>query len=71
MEKMTYYKKNKGDTVWWVRVHDTDGMFLVSFDGENTLNLFADYPQNFTKEQKEIFDKENPFWADFLKDYCE
>jgi len=30
------------------------------------LFLFEDYPKKFTKEEKELFDKENPFWADFF-----
>lgn len=31
-------------------------------------NMFADYPKALTPEQKQIFDKENPEWADFFKD---
>ena len=30
--------------------------------------MFADYPKALTPEQKQIFDKENPEWADFFKD---
>ena len=30
--------------------------------------MFADYPHALTKEQKEIFDAENPYWKGFFKD---
>lgn len=63
---MTRRKPN--DKVLWV--HDTEqyGNHLISFDGVKVFNLFIDYPHNLTKEQKELFDKENPFWAEFLSD---
>ncbi|MDP9832077.1 DUF7675 family protein [Trueperella abortisuis] len=44
------------------------GVHLVTFDRETVLNLFTDYPHNFTAEQLEIFKKERPFWADFFGD---
>jgi hypothetical protein len=47
---------------------DTVGQHLFSFDKQTVFNLFADYPHNLTIEQREIFDKENPYWADFFKD---
>lgn len=31
-------------------------------------NLFADYPYCLSKEHINLFDKENPFWADFFKE---
>ena len=63
-----YYNKNKHDTIWWIDDLDTVGEHLFSFDKVKNFNLFADYPYSLTKEQKEIFDKENPFWKDFFKD---
>ena len=63
-----FYKENEADQVWWVDTSDRDGEFLFSFDEKKVFNLFADYPHNLTPEQKEIFDKENPYWKDFFKD---
>ena len=63
-----FYKENEADQVWWVDTSDRDGEFLFSFDKKKVFNLFADYPHNLTPEQKEIFDRENPFWADYFKD---
>ena len=63
-----FYKENPSDLVWWVDTSDRDGEFLFSFDKKKVFNLFADYPHNLTPEQKEIFDRENPFWADYFKD---
>ena len=62
-----FYKNKETDTIWWVESLDTVGEFLFSFDKKKIFNLFADYPQNLTKEQKELFDKENPNWRDFFK----
>ncbi|WP_338998583.1 hypothetical protein LC560_10435 [Fusobacterium animalis] len=61
-----FYKKNKNDKIWWIDNIDTIGEFLFSFDKKTIFNLFADYPHNLTAEQKEIFDKENPYWKDFF-----
>lgn len=69
--KSDFYKENENDTIWWVNDLDTKGEFLFSFDKKKIYNLFADYPYNLTKEEKEIFDKENPYWAEFFKDRCE
>ncbi len=62
-----FYKNKETDTIWWVESLDTVGEFLFSFDKKKIFNLFADYPQNLTKKQKEVFDKENPNWRDFFK----
>lgn len=63
-----FYKQNKGDKIWWIDNLDTIGEILFSFDKKKIFNLYADYPQNLTAEQKALFDKENPYWADFFSD---
>ena len=65
-----WYKQEETDIIWWQDTPDRVGEFLFSFDKKKTYNLFADYPYNLTKEEKEIFDKENPYWAEFFKDRC-
>lgn len=66
--KSDFYKENKNDTIWWVNDLGTKGEFLFSFDKKKIYNLFADYPHNLSKEEKEIFDRENPYWAEFFSD---
>lgn len=68
MEEKYFYKKNDNDLVWWVNNRDKIGEMLFSFDKKKIYNLFKDYPYNLTKEEKEIFDKENPYWVEFFKD---
>lgn len=63
-----FYKEKPSDLIWWVDTSDKDGVFLFSFDKVKVYNLFTDYPHKLTPEQKAIFDKENPYWADFFKD---
>ena len=61
-----FYKERESDRVYWVDMKDKIGLLQVSFDKKNILNLWTDYPSKFTKEQKEIFDKEQPFWAGYF-----
>lgn len=61
-----FYKKNEKDKIWWIENLDSRGELLISFDKKKIFNLFEDYPNNLTKEQIEIFDKENPYWRDFF-----
>lgn len=66
--KNNWYKENESDKIWWLdNGEEVKGEFVFSFDKKESFNLFADYPHKLTKEQKEIFDKENPFWADYFK----
>ena len=63
-----FYKENPNDKVWWTYKIGFRGEILFSFDKKKVYNLFEDYPQNLTKEEKEIFDKENPFWVKFFNE---
>ncbi len=67
-KEMGFYKKNENDTIWWIENPDTIGEHLFSFDKKKIYNLFKDYPYNLTVQEVEIFDKENPYWANFFKD---
>lgn len=35
---------------------------------QHEYNLFQDYPYKLTKEEKALFDQENPHWRDFFAD---
>ena len=64
-----FYKEHRSNKIWWVEDFIPKfGVFEFTFDKKKIYNLFADYPHNLTKEEKEIFDNENPFWANFFKD---
>lgn len=63
-----FYKKKSSDKIWWKDIGDRFGDFIFSFDKRTEYNLFSDYPNKLTPKQKEVFDKENPQWADFFKD---
>ena len=63
-----FYKNKETDKIYWVYNLDRVGERLFTFDKKIIFNLFADYPHKLSKEQKQIFDKENPEWADFFKD---
>lgn len=66
--KGQWFKKHEADETWWLDNTGVVGEWIFSFDKVNEFNMFRDYPYKLTKEQKEIFDKENPYWADFFKD---
>ena len=69
MQNDRWYKNEPTDKIWWLDNADEKvGEWIFSFDKKTTFNMFADYPHKLTSEQKEIFDKENPYWADFFKD---
>lgn len=69
MKNNKFYKNKETDKIWWVDNSDEMvGVWLFSFDKKKIFNMFADYPHNLTKEQKKIFDEENPYWKNFFKD---
>ena len=65
---ITFYKHDKNDKIWWVEDPEDrkDDNFRFSFDQKKIFHVFGDYPKKLSKEQKEIFDKECPFWAEFF-----
>lgn len=63
----SWYKNETTDVIWW-KDTDAKGEWIFSFDKEKEFNMFADYPHKLTPEQKKIFDKENPYWANFFED---
>lgn len=70
-EEQFFYKKKPTDTVWRyddVAANGKRGRLLFSFDKKHVFNMWTDYPSKLTKEQKEAFDKDYPYWADFFKE---
>jgi len=64
-----FIKNNQTDEIWWLdNENETKGEWVFTFDQKKLFNLFADYPDALTPEQKEIFDRENPFWKEFFED---
>lgn len=67
MQNDRWYKEDPGNKIWWLDNGDeVTGEFVFSFDKKKQFNLFADYPHNLTQEQREIFDKENPYWVTYF-----
>lgn len=60
------YKNKESDRITWIENTDNIGEHLFTFDGKKIFNIFADYPHNLSAEEKAIFDKENPEWANFF-----
>lgn len=67
MKDNDFYKENSTDKIWWKK-SDEVGVWEFSFDKRKIYNMFRDYPHNMTKKEVALFDRENPFWADFFKD---
>lgn len=63
-----FIKNDKKDVIFWIDNVENKGEFLFTFDKKKIYNMFADYPHNLTADEREIFDKENPYWRDFFSD---
>lgn len=61
------YKHEETDKIWWVDNVDYMGEYMFTFDKKTVYHLFGDYPDKLTKEQRELFDKENPYWVEFFE----
>lgn len=68
---MSDFTKNEDtDKIWWALDVTQLGVGpYFTFDKKKIYELNEDYPNNLTKEEKEIFDKENPDYAEFYRDY--
>lgn len=60
-----FYKKKWTDKIWWVRNPHVKGPKYFTFDKKKIYSYWQDYPFILTAREKEIFDKENPYWAEF------
>ena len=63
-----FFKNKRSDKIWWLDTSDKIGEWVFTFDKKTLFNMFADYPYKLTPEEKAIFDKENPYWAEFFAD---
>lgn len=64
-----------GEHIWRVVRLDANnkpvneyGPIRITFDKKHVYNLWQDYPWRFSPEEREIFAREMPYWADFFKD---
>lgn len=63
------FKNSPKDKIWWLdNGVEVKGEWIFTFDKKTFFNMFEDYPAKLSKEQKDIFDKENPYWADFFRE---
>lgn len=65
-KKYPLYKNEPTDKIWWVDYYDRVGFWVFTFDKKEYFDMWSDYPYKLTPEEIEIFDKENPYWADFF-----
>lgn len=62
-----WYKNEETDLIWW-KYTDQIGEWIFSFDKKKEFNMYEDYPTKLSMEQRKLFDKENPHWAEYFRD---
>lgn len=62
----SWAKENKKDKIWWWDDDETVGEIKFTFDKKKVFYLYRDYSK-LNADQKYIFDKENPYWAEFFR----
>lgn len=67
-QKPRFFKNKRSDRIWWLDTSEKVGEWIFTFDKKTLFNMFADYPYKLTPEEKAVFDKENPYWAEFFAD---
>lgn len=65
-EYSDFYKNDPKSRVFWIDHIDVIGEFLFSFDRKKVYNLFSDYPQALSPDEKDLFDHDQPYWANFF-----
>ena len=63
-KEFEFYKHHDDDKVMFVTQPDVEGRIEFTFDKETVYNFFADYPEKLTRSQRELFDKEQPFYKE-------
>jgi len=63
-----FRKNHRTDKIWWVEHQNEIGLWEFSFDKLKIFNMYRDYPHELSPEEKELFDKENPYWKEYFKD---
>ncbi|MBO7495285.1 MAG: hypothetical protein J6T98_01925 [Salinivirgaceae bacterium] len=53
--------------MWWAKITNSIGTPAITFDKKKIYFVYSDYPYKLTKEEVEIFDRENPYWANFFR----
>ena len=63
-----FYKHKISQRVWNVDLAEQiTGPVLFTFDRKKIYNWWSDYPQKLKPKEIEIFEEDNPFWANYSK----